>query len=86
MRQAYGFVTFDLSDVDHFVVVISHFVGWVEWVTMSLRFEVSVSDVSIINVAQRGGSHLCQVPRLRTLDVVEIHDVSCLVVSLFLWL
>ena len=53
---------------------------------MSLCLEISVSHVSIIDVTERSCTHLRQVSWLRTLDVIEIHDVSCLVVSLLLGL
>ena len=70
----------------YFVIVISDFVRGVEWVAMSFRLEISVSDVSIVDVTERGGSHLRQVSWLGPLDVIEIHDVSSLVVSLLLGL
>ena len=57
-------IAINLSNVYHFVIFISHLVRGVERVTVALSPEMSVSDISIIDVVEPCSSSASETARL----------------------
>ena len=56
LRDSCWRIAINLSNVNHLAIFISHLVRRIERVTMTLRLEMSVSDVSIVDVVESGSS------------------------------